>query len=345
MKKRWLVIVVSILIIWNIVLTIMLVNKKDDSKMTVTEENVFGISTDLTKVADIGKTSCVVVESVYGKQSGFIYKQNQNTVYVVTTFHGIEDSKTASVVLANGKTYLGTVVGFDYLKDIAVLSFETEYKFNEIKCGDNELISDGEFLINIGTNDTDVSINNIMLGIVSKNLISIHDTIEYNKETYSIDKEMMSISSDITHGYSGSPVFSMKGEIIGMIEMKDDNRVYAITINELKIVVDKIINNEEVNKIDLGIKGLYIKTLKDYERNVLDIPFDIISGYYIESIDNNKLAFKLGLEQGDIIIFINGTNIENQKEMLNILYGNSEELNLLIYRNEKEIEIKGSVND
>ena len=345
MKKRWLVFAILILIIWNIILTVILVNGKNNSKTTVTEENVFGISTDLTKVADIGKASCVVVESIYGKQSGFIYKQNQNVAYVVTTFHGIEDSKTVSIVLANGKTYIGTVVGFDYLKDVAVLSFETEYKFNEIKCGDNELIRDGEFIINIGTNDKDISINNIMLGIVSKNLVVIHDSIEYEKKIYYVDKEMMSISSDVTHGYSGSPLFSMKGEIIGMVEMKDENRIYATTINELRIIVDKIINNEKVNKIDLGIKGLYVKTLKDYERNILNIPFDIITGYYVESIDNTKLAFKLGLEQGDIIISINGTNIDNQKEMLNILYEDYEELNLIVYRNEKEIEIKGFAND
>lgn len=347
MKNRYIAVFV-VIVIWNIVLTCLFfsINGNDSSQTTITEENVYGISTDLTKVSQDSYTSVVNVKTSYGKQSGFIYKQENDIAYIVTTYHGVGNDNTVSVTFANGKTYAGTIIGCDYLYDIAVISIESPYNVNVVKCGDNEYIKNGEFIININSSDNKETTNDVALGIVSNKLINILDNIVYEKEKYDVKKEMISLSLNSSEGCSGSPVFNMKSEVIGMIQMRDDRRTYALTINEVKMIVDNIISNVDYKKIELGVKGKYIKYLEEYEKNMLDIPFEIIDGYYIDELLSNSSKNNFGLQVGDIILTINNSPITCQRELLNCLYLNSsDEITIVIYRGDNTVELKGLLND
>ena len=345
MKKRYIVIIL-IIVIWNIVLTYFLLNNNNPKQTTITEENVYGISTDLTKVAQDSYTSVVSVRTTYGKQSGFIYKQEDNKAYIITTYHGIGKDNAVSITFANNKTYTGTVVGFDYLHDVAVVSIESPYKLNVIKCGDNEFIKNGEFIININSSDNKDTTNDVSLGIVSNKLVNVEDIIVYEKNKYNVKKEVINLSLQSNEGSSGSPIFNMKSEVVGMIQMNDDRRTFALTINEIKMIVDNIISNKEYKKIDLGIKGKYINSLEEFEKNMFNIPFEVVNGYYIEEVSTNSLASLLGIQSGDIIVSINGNTINSQKELLNCLYSStSDDITVTIFRSDKTIDLKGSLND
>lgn len=337
---------IVLLLVWNIALTAYVLYFKS-TNTTITEENVSGFSTDLTKVAEDSKSSVVVVESSFGKQSGFIYKQQDDKAYIVTTFHGIGDSDVASITFLNGKTFTANIEGYDFRSDIAILSIEVPYKLNVVKCGDNEFLKSGEFIINIGTSADGNYINDIELGIISNSLININDNVTYDREKYSFNKEVISISLNVKEGYSGSPIMNMNNEVVGMVEMSNDNNgIYAITVNEIKLVADSILNGKEINKLNLDISGDYVKTLKEYERNMYALPLDISNGYYVKTVYSTGLASKLGLLNGDIIISINDKAINTQKDLLNILYGeNGNELTLSVVRNNEYIELKGLIND
>lgn len=344
MKKRYIV-VILIIVIWNIVLTFFLFNN-NPKQTTITEENVYGISTDLTEVAQDSYTSVVSVRTSYGKQSGFIYKQENDKAYIVTTYHGIGKDNAVSITFANNKTYTGTVEGFDYLYDIAVISIESPYKLNVVKCGDNEYIKNGEFIININSSNSKDITNDVSLGIVSNKLINIEDIITYDKQNYNVKKEVINLSLQSSEGNSGSPIFNMKSEVVGMIQMNDDRRTYALTINEIKIIVDNIISNNEYIKINLGIKGRYINTLEEFEKNMYNIPFEVINGYFVEEVSVNSLSSSLGVQNGDIIVSINGNSINNQKDLLDNLYSNtSNEILITVFRIDKTVDLKGLLND
>lgn len=345
MNKKNITLLVIVLLIWNVILTVLLFNNKE-TPQTVTEENVYGISTDLTKVAQDCYSSVVAVKSINGKQTGFIYKQDKETVYIVTTYHGIGSDNAVSVTFANNKTIPATVVGYDYKTDVAVLSLESPYVSNIVKCGDNEYTNSGEFIICIGSGTDAVSTNDVKLGIISNGLINISDTITYNKENFNIQKEMLGLSLDVNEGFSGSPILNMKKEVIGMIQMSDDDRTYALTINEVKLIADSIINNQQNDKLYLGVKGKYIKNMEDYERNMLDISFDITNGYYVEEVLKDSLATDFNILNSDIIISINNSQINSQKDLLNALYSNnSEDLTISVYRDGETIDLKGTMND
>lgn len=344
-KKKIFAITLAALLVWNIILTLLIVNGTN-SKTTVTEENVYGISTDLTTVAKDVYSSVVGVKTSYGNETGFIYKQNDNIAYIVTTYHGIGKDSAATVSFANGKTVSASVVGYDFKRDIAVLSFDSPYLLNVVKCGDNEYTKNGEFIICISSSNNKDITNDVNLGIVSNNLIDINDEIVFERKKYSVQKEMIALSLNTKEGYSGSPIFNMKNEIIGMIQLNDDERAYSLTINEIKLIAEKIINNEEINKIDLGIKGKYISNFEDYDRNMLNISFDVTNGYYVNNVAFNSIGNKLDIRASDVILSINNAPIKGQKDLLNCLYSNSnDEITIQVYREGNTLTLKGNIND
>lgn len=344
MNKKNITLIIVALLIWNVILTVLLINN-NKTTTTITEETVYGISTDLTKVTKDSYSSVVSIKSSFGKQSGFIYKQENNTAYIITTYHGIEKDNTITITFANGKSIAASPVGYDKLLDVAVLVIDTSYTLNTVKSGDNEYTNKGEFIICIGSSNDVKKSNGVELGIVSNNLINVDDKVTIDKQTFNVTKEMQALSLNVGEGYSGSPVFNMKNEVIGMIQMGDDESIYSLTINEIKKIADGIINNAKDEKINLGIKGKYIKDLEDYEKNMLNIPFEVINGYYVEEVLQNSLASKLGLQSGDIILSINNTQITGQKDLLNCLYSGANDINVVVNRVDKQLELKDTIND
>lgn len=344
-NKYFLIILIILLLIWNGILTFIVIDSFDNSKTIVNEQTVSGFSTDFTNIINKTKSSVVSIETLTSNQTGFIYKVDDNIAYVVSTYHGIENNNIIRLTLANDSSFEGTLVGYDPFLDVSVISFETPYELNTIKVGNNELLKDGEFVINIGTSNNSQFITNTKLGMVSNRFICIKNDIKYENINYSYYLDAICLSSDVKEGYSGSPIINMNGETIGMITMSNNENVYGNTINELKIVADNIINEIENEKINLGICGEYIGNLELYEKNSLNLYFDITSGYYVSNVMLDSIGNRIGILAGDVIDSINDNKIVSQTDMLKVLYSNTNDLSINVYRNGELISLKGSLHD
>lgn len=352
-NNRLIYVLIVLLVIWNIVLSVLYTNsKKEDTvnkNVTNVEEvivtNVTGFSTDLTEVVDKVKSSIVTIDTTSSLASGFIYKYVPNKAYVVTAFHAVEEAPLLKVIFASGASYDAKIIGKDIYADVAVLEVESPVELVPVLTGDSDLLKDGEFVVTIGTSKSLQYVSSSKLGIVSSKLRTIINSIEVNKETYEYYTSVIQLDSDVSEGYSGSPIFNMNGEVEGIITMKDDEAVFALPMNEVKLVADKIINKEEFTKIQFGIKGNIVADLEKYERSQLNIPLDVTNGYYVNNVKLSSLGFNLGLKQGDIIISINGMNINAYEDLLNIQYTEANEFRLEVVRENERIELIGSIND
>lgn len=355
MKKnnRLIYVLIVLLVIWNIVLSVLYTNSKKEDTVNnnvtnveeVTVTNVTGFSTDLTEVVDKVKSSIVTIDTTSSLASGFIYKYVPNKAYVVTAFHAVEEAPLLKVIFASGASYDAKIIGKDIYADVAVLEVESPVELVPVLTGDSDLLKDGEFVVTIGTPKSLQYVSSSKLGIVSSKLRTIINSIEVNKETYEYYTSVIQLDSDVSEGYSGSPIFNMNGEVEGIITMKDDEAVFALPMNEVKLVADKIINKEEFTKIQFGIKGNIVTDLEKYERSQLNIPLDVTNGYYVNNVKLSSLGFNLGLKQGDIIISINGMNINTYEDLLNIQYTEANEFRLEVVRENERIELIGSIND
>ena len=266
--------------------------------------------------------------------------------YIVTNNHVIaaeNSSSYYSILEATGivvklygddKEYPATIVGSDAYTDLAVLKIETN-GLVPATLGDSDSIQVGEFAMAIG--DPLGMASSVTTGIVSA----------LNREIQADDGTVyIAIQTDaaINSGNSGGALVNADGKVIGINTLKlGGNGVegmgFAIPINSAKIVIDQLIEFQTVKRPALGISGTAIT--KDIAQR-----YNIPSGVYVESVDEDGAAAKAGIKVGDIITEINGTAVSNVMELNRAKnnYKIGDEVTLKIYENHskdyKDVKVK-----
>lgn len=350
MKKNLLIALFTLLIIWNLFLTFSLVNKQDSNsdinKPVINNYNVTGFSTDFTKIVEEEKSSVVSIESPKGISSGLIYKQDGDDIYILTTFHSVSDETNIHIVFDSLYRKEAEVIGQDIYSDLAILHATLPYEVKTIKLGDSLLLKDGEYLLSIGTPNSLEYRNTVEVTMVSSALRFLENEIIFDEVTSSYYSPLIQLSDALKPGNSGSPLFNMAGEVVGICLMEDENGIdFALPINEARIIAEKIINNEEYDHHLLNFRGEFINNMPNYEKNNLAISIEITNGFYINRIKDNSSAFNMGLRIGDIITAINGITIEDYDDLLNIIYNEETINNINIYRANEEILLERNAND
>lgn len=345
-KNKILYLLIFILIIWCVILTSILSSKNNNPNVQpIGEYYVSGISTDLTKIVNDKKSSIVTINANNNLSTGFVYRQVDNDVYILTSYHGIGDNPI-SVVFASGYTSEATLIGYDLYCDLAVIKIDSPYNIDCLKLANTNECKAGEFVISIGTPISLEYDHSIELGIISNPLRSIENSITIEKDKYIYYQDVIQLSSNLKPGYSGSPLINNAGYVIGMTTMSLNNQInFAITSNEIERVANSIIDNTYKPKVLLGFTGMYIENMESYEKNNLNIYVDIINGVYIKKVLDNSISFNAGLRNGDVLISINEHTINNFNEYLDIIYSDATSFEFQIIRDSQTITLKASLDD
>lgn len=291
------------------------------SQNIINQYNVSGFSTDITKIVDDVNASVVTVNADSAVSSGFIYAQNNDEVYIITSYHGVSSANTINITFSSTYTQKGELMGYDAYTDLAVIKVISPYEMLKLKPGDANLLKKGEFVICIGTPVSNDYASSVELGMISLKNLFIDNTISINEERKNYYLNMIELSADLLNGYSGAPIINMNGEYVGMITMNLSNSFnFAITANEIQRIADRIIRKEEVIRNDIGIKGTFVSEMYNYEKANLNISIDTISGIYASKIKEGSLSFEAGARNGDIIVSINGREIYNLNDYLDTIH-------------------------
>lgn len=345
-NNRLIYVLIVILAIWCIILTTTLNNTTSSEKEIISEYNITGISTDFTKIVDNTYSSIVTISNNGNYSTGFIYKQIDNNIYVLTSYHGVGETTNCGVNFASGYSSVGELVGYDVFLDLAVLRIESPYTVETLNLVDCSQLNSGEFVISIGTPISLEFAQSVEMGMISNSIRTIENSISVQEENHNYYLDVIQLSSNLKPGYSGSPVINMNGEVIGMTTMSlDEHFNFAVTSNEVKIVADKIINGNEVNKHQLGIKGTYIKDMPLFEKSNLNLSVDTIYGLYVNRIMENSICGTGDIKVGDVILNINGTDINNINDYLSVAYSETDSFEFEILRANENIKIKVDLND
>ena len=337
---------ISLIFIWLAVLSFsMPKNSRDNPSTNINKYNVSGFSTDFTKVVDEDVSGTVTINADGTILSGFAYRQDGDTVYILTAYHGIAGANSISVTFASTYTVNATAAGYDFRSDLAVLKAESPYEVKTLKMGDSTLLSQGEFVISIGTPGSMDYALSAELGMVSKGIVTIDNTITHNGERYNYYLDVVQLSSNLPKGYSGSPVLNMNGEVVGMNTMDLDGELnFALTANEIRIVADRIISGQDVSKNIFGVKGTYIKDMMNYEKSNLNLDIEVISGLYVQRVKENSPALMAGVRTGDVITKINDVALNGLDDMLNVAYMENDDVVFEVIRSGQTL-LLGMNND
>lgn len=238
---------------------------------------------------------------VSGTGSGFIFNSNGR---ILTNAHVVDGADTVDVVLKDGRTFTGKVLGTDPVTDVAVVEIDAT-NLPTVKVGDSERLQPGEWAIAIG-NPLGLD-NTVTVGIISA-------TGRSSSQVGVPDKRVNFIQTDaaINPGNSGGPLLNQRGEVIGMntaIIQGAQGLGFAIPINRAQDISDRLIANGEVEHPYLGIQMVELSAeLKEQINRDPNSGLTVNQeqGILIVKVMPDSPAAAGGLRAGDVIQKING---------------------------------------
>ena len=325
-----------------------IMEEREVRNVTVTDT---GIADAVEKIYD----AVVVVKtyrdgSLYATGTGFVYKEDGDTAYILTNNHVIEDGDEIYVEFTDGSNVITTVEGADVYSDIAVLSLSSEHVTTVAEIGSSEDARVGDTVFTVGAPiDSSTYSGTVTRGILSgKNrLVSVSTT---NNSTSDMMMSVLQTDAAINSGNSGGPLANANGEVIGITSLKlssgsstsasIEGMGFAIPIETALNYAEKLEQGETIVRPQLGItmSNLSDAIYRHYSelRNI-----DIDSGVYVEEVSSGSPAEKGGLKVGDIIISADGEDVPNLAYLRYLLYNHDvgDTMSLTVYRNGDKVDL------
>ncbi len=317
---------------------------KTEKEVTVTDN---GIADAVEKVYD----SVVIVETfakgrAFATGTGFIYKHSNDTYYILTNHHVIEDGDQIKIVLTNGDEVEVKVEGGDEFSDIAVLSYKTdkELKVSNIGSSTNARVGDTVFAIGAPL-DSSVYSWTVTRGVLSGKDREVSISLG-GSQTSDWIMQVLQTDAAINSGNSGGPLCNSNGEVIGITNMKlvtsgVEGMGFAIPIEEASSFADKIINGESVARPYLGV-AMYDVSNSYYAYAFKNSSTNLTDGVGISEVVKDSPAEKAGLKAGDTIIGIDNDTIKDTATLRYKLYKHKEGdvVKITYVRNNKTLTTK-----
>ena len=236
-----------------------------------------------------------------GLGSGFIVSTDG---IILTNAHVVADASEITVKLTDRREFDAKVVGVDKRTDIAVLKIEAK-NLPAVKVGHAADLKVGEWVAAIGSPFGFE--NTITSGIVSATARSLPD-----------ENFVPFIQTDVAvnPGNSGGPLFNMEGEVIGMnsqIFSRTGGYMglsFAIPIDVAMQVKDDLVHNGKVTR---GRIGVQIQDVNQALANSFGLPKT--QGALISGVEPGSPADKAGLKTGDVVLSVNGKDINRLSEL------------------------------
>ena len=276
--------------------------------------------------------------------------------YIITNRHVVpQGASSVSVTLSDGTTLekvsvVGRTGASDPL-DIAFLKVEdTEgAELTPVSIGDSSAVQVGDKVVAIG-NALGQFQNTVTEGIISGYGRDIQASGASGNDVESL-QNLFQTDAAINQGNSGGPLLNINGEVIGINTAVAgegaQNIGFAIPINDVKGLIDSVLNDGKVVRPYLGVR--YITLTDDY---AADHNLPVKRGAYIlpaedgvATIISGSPADKAGLREKDIITKVNGTAIDDRNSLTSLISQRSvgDEVILTLVRDGKEMSLKASL--
>ena len=253
------------------------------------------------------------VQESENQASGVIIANNGKELLVLVDYTSLRDAESLSLVFYNGLQVKATVKEQDTDTNLAVLAVELV----EI---DREFLNGGVKIATLGSSNIGnivgapvVAVGRPMgtAGSIGYGMITAVSTPVTDADTnYKLLQTDILGSSN-----AGGVLFNLQGQVIGIITNDHNNSdlknvITAYGITELKKRIEKMSNGEKMAY--LGISGVDV-TKEVHEE--LGVPY----GAYVKEVEMDSPAMRAGIQQGDILVYMNGRVVTSYSEYTSIL--------------------------
>lgn len=235
--------------------------------------------------------------------------------YIITCAHVISDKGvTFGILTLDGKNYEAKMVATDTRTDIGVLKVETT-DLTAAEFGDSGVLKVGETIYAIGNPGGSDYFGSMTSGIISAIDRSVSGTYT-----------MTCVQHDaaINPGNSGGALVNKSGQVVGINSSKIaatdyEGMGFAVPMAIVKSVVDALIQYGYVpNRPKLGIEYASVSSYQLYSM-VVAIKGLPAGSLVIAGISNDSSLANTNVQVGDLIIAVNGKNMDTSDVLLDLI--------------------------
>lgn len=273
-------------------------------------------------------------EEIPGAGSGVVVNPNG---YILTNSHVVADgeAKDINVLFENGDKMPGEVLWNDPALDLAIVKVEATGLSASV-LGDSDTLEVGELAVAIG-NPLGLDFQRtVTSGIIS----GLNRTIKVDE--FNSIEGLIQTDASINPGNSGGPLLNSEGDVVGINTVKikpefGEGLGFAIPANVAKPIVEQVIKEGHFETLYIGFRGMEVEM---YERR-MGVELGLDKGIIMLEIVPNGPAGKAGIESGDILVGVDGEEVENSNQIRKMLYNyeKGDSIKLKIIREGREMEV------
>jgi putative serine protease PepD len=275
-------------------------------------------SMDIQTILEQVEESVVTIETSVSAQGGVFEGGGTGVVLsadglVMTNAHVISQSDGITVRTFDGAEYQAALVGSEPASDLAVIQIDGVDDLVPAELGSSETLLVGEPVIAIGNALNLGGQPSVTTGIVS----AVNRTIDGPDGRLS---DLIQTDAAINPGNSGGPLVDSSGAVVGIntaIIENSQNIGFSIAIDSAKPIIEEIQEgNGEVTPDTprLGVTTVPLDTVADEVREQLEVTAE--EGAFVVEVVPGSGADEAGLEQGDVIVSVDGEEIATSNERL-----------------------------